>query len=98
VDNEIRNQLRVSNGTMPGLDKLSNAKNFHCFKNRLNGPIPSEISNPNMQLIHVLFDNNNIAGEIPTTVSTVTTLEVLRIDRNSLIDFVSSLNNLAKIN
>lgn len=97
ADNEISGQLPVSSGTMPGLDKLSSAKHFHFNKNRLNGPIPSEIFNPNMQLIHVLFDSNLITGEIPATVSMVTTLEVLRLDRNSLIGFVPSLNNLTKI-
>ncbi|KAH9684316.1 protein kinase domain-containing protein [Citrus sinensis] len=51
-----------------------------------------------MVLIHVLFDINNVTGELPSTLGLVKTLEVIRFDRNSLSGPVpSNLNNLTSV-
>ncbi|KAH9332085.1 hypothetical protein KI387_004193, partial [Taxus chinensis] len=98
ADNQIGGTLPVSTATSPGLDKLLSAKHFHFNKNQLEGMIPPGIFNSDMQLIHVLFDSNRLTGEIPSTVGLLSTLEVLRLDRNFLQGPVPPLGNLTKIN
>ncbi|KAH9332073.1 hypothetical protein KI387_004181 [Taxus chinensis] len=97
ADNEIGGTLPVSTATSRGLDKLFAAKHFHLNKNQLEGTIPPEIFNSDMQLIHVLFDNNRLTGEIPSTIGLLSSLEVLKLDRNSLQGSVPSLRNLTQI-
>eukprot|EP01018_Ginkgo_biloba_P022241 Gb_00418 [translate_table: standard] len=97
ADNNIDGTLPVSTANAPGLDKLTNAKHFHFNKNQLTGSIPSEIFNANMHLIHVLFDSNFLTGGIPSTLDLVSTLEVVRLDRNLLEGPVPSISNLTKL-
>ncbi|XP_057824675.2 probable leucine-rich repeat receptor-like protein kinase At5g49770 isoform X2 [Cryptomeria japonica] len=98
ADNQIGGSLPVSTATSPGLDKLTAAKHFHFNKNHLVGQIPPEIFNEDMKLIHVLLDSNRLTGNIPETLGLVSTLEVLRLDRNSLEGSVPLLTSLTKIN
>ncbi|GLJ34366.1 hypothetical protein SUGI_0690990 [Cryptomeria japonica] len=97
-DNDLIGKLPVSNSHESGLDKLFNAKHFHLGKNQLTGPIPPEIFHCRMQLIHLLFDNNNLEGKIPSTLGLVNTLEIVRLDRNSLTSAVpSEISNLTNL-
>ncbi|CAL9168866.1 leucine-rich repeat receptor protein kinase HPCA1 [Musa acuminata AAA Group] len=94
ADNKLSGTIPVS----PGLDSLTQTKHFHFGMNQLSGTIPRNIFSSDMQLIHVLFDNNNLTGSIPPTLGLVETLEVLRLDKNSLTGPVpSNLNNLTKV-
>ncbi|XP_057468806.1 leucine-rich repeat receptor protein kinase HPCA1-like [Actinidia eriantha] len=99
ADNKLSGRIPVSDGTTPGLDMLVNTKHFHFGKNQLSGTIPPKLFSPNMSLIHVLFENNNLSGSIPLTLGLVQSLEVLRLDRNLLTGPVpSNLNNLVHVN
>ncbi|XP_031395546.1 probable leucine-rich repeat receptor-like protein kinase At5g49770 [Punica granatum] len=94
ADNQLTGPIPVS----PGLDQLKLAKHFHLNKNQLTGPISEKLFGPDMILIHVLFDGNQLNGTIPTSLGSVQTLEVLRLDRNGLQDKVpSNLNNLTSV-
>ncbi|KAF3501454.1 hypothetical protein F2Q69_00042834 [Brassica cretica] len=99
ADNQIEGTLPVSNGTSsPGLDMLLETKHFHFGKNKLSGVIPETLFSSKMTLIHVLFDGNNLTGDIPDTLSLVKTLTVLRLDRNKLTGNIpTSLNNLTNL-
>lgn len=99
ADNQLTGSIPVSTSISPGFDMLLKAKHFHFNKNKLSGPIPSNLFNSEMVLIHVLFDGNQLAGTIPFTLGLVQTLEVLRLDRNFLAGEVpSNLNNLTNLN
>jgi hypothetical protein len=66
--------------------------------NQLSGPIPTQIFNSNMTLIHLLIDNNNFSGRIPPTLGLLNGLEVLRFDNNYLSGPVpTNINNLTKL-
>ncbi|XAR49197.1 Non-specific serine/threonine protein kinase [Bertholletia excelsa] len=70
----------------------------HFGRNQLEGKIPSQLFSSKMTLIHVLFESNQLSGEIPLTLGLVQTLEVLRLDRNSLNGTVpSNINNLTRV-
>ncbi|KAF9680154.1 hypothetical protein SADUNF_Sadunf06G0091600 [Salix dunnii] len=98
ADNQLTGTIPISRGTTPGLDLLLNAKHFHFNKNQLSGPLPTELFSSYMMLIHVLFDGNQLEGNIPPTICQVQTLEVLRLDRNSLYgDVPDNLNNLTNL-
>ncbi|CAK9175090.1 unnamed protein product, partial [Ilex paraguariensis] len=98
ADNQLTGSLPVSAATTPGLDLLKKAKHFHFNNNKLSGTIPAQIFSPDMELIHVLFDGNQLNGRIPTTLGLVQTLEVLRLDRNGLTgDVPSNLKNLTNV-
>ncbi|XP_062165160.1 leucine-rich repeat receptor protein kinase HPCA1-like isoform X2 [Alnus glutinosa] len=101
TDNELSGSIPVSSGTTPGLDMLLQTSHFHLGKNKLSGTVPPQLFSSNMNLIHVLFDNNNLSGIIPSTLGLVQTLEVVRLDRNSLSGPVppniSSLANLIEL-
>ncbi|CAK9177852.1 unnamed protein product [Ilex paraguariensis] len=84
ADNKLSGTIPVSDGNKPGLDMLGHTKHFHFGQNRLSGEIPPRLFNSNMTLIHVLFESNNLIGNIPSTIGLVQTLEVLRLDRNAL--------------
>ncbi|KAJ6715612.1 LEUCINE-RICH REPEAT-CONTAINING PROTEIN [Salix viminalis] len=84
TDNKLSGTIRVSDGTSPGLDLLLNARHFHLGKNQLTGGIPPNLFSSNMKLLHVLFDSNQLNGSFPSTLELVQTLEVIRLDRNSL--------------
>ncbi|KAK2407793.1 leucine-rich repeat receptor protein kinase HPCA1 [Trifolium repens] len=99
VDNQLTGPIPVSTSTTPGLDLLLKAKHFHFSKNQLSDSIPPKLFNSDMKLIHILFDNNDLSGSIPSTIGLVQTVEVLRLDRNFLTGEVpSNLNNLSNIN
>lgn len=98
-DNQLMGSIPVSNGTAPGLDLLIKTKHFHFGMNQLSGPIPPSLFGPEMVLIHVLFDNNNLSGSIPSTLGLVKTLEAVRFDRNQLSGpLPTNLNNLTQCN
>ncbi|KAM1272251.1 hypothetical protein ACFX2J_032964 [Malus domestica] len=95
ADNQLTGPLPVSSGTTPGLDQLFQAKHFHLNQNQLSGTIPPRLFSSKMTLIHILFDGNRFNGTIPSTIFSVQTLEVLRLDRNALTGPVSSdISNL----
>ncbi|KAL3515801.1 hypothetical protein ACH5RR_022703 [Cinchona calisaya] len=97
--NNLTGTIPVSSGTTPGLDMLLNAKHFHLSKNQFSGVIPPQLFSPNMNLIHVILDNNQLTGNIPISLASVKTLEVIRLDWNSIDGSVpSNLNNLTSIN
>ncbi|TYI39703.1 hypothetical protein ES332_A02G113000v1 [Gossypium tomentosum] len=99
ADNQLVGAIPVSTLTSPGLDLLLKAKHFHFNKNKLSGAIPPKLFSSEMVLIHILFDGNQLTGNIPSTLGHVQTLEVLRLDRNALWGEVpSNLNNLTNIN
>uniref|UniRef100_A0A2P2MNE3 Putative leucine-rich repeat receptor-like protein kinase n=1 Tax=Rhizophora mucronata TaxID=61149 RepID=A0A2P2MNE3_RHIMU len=77
TDNQLTGSIPVSRGTKPGLDMLVKTKHFHLGKNQLSGPVPPRLFHSSMTLIHVLLDNNNLIGSIPSTLGSVTTLEVV---------------------
>ncbi|KAJ8429941.1 hypothetical protein Cgig2_017991 [Carnegiea gigantea] len=98
-NNQLTGSIPVSNGTAPGLDLLVKTKHFHFGMNQLSGPIPPGLFRPDMVLIHVLFDNNNLTGSIPSTLGLVKTLETVRFDRNQLSGpLPTNLNNLTNCN
>lgn len=98
ADNKLTGTIPVSDGTSPGLDMLVNTKHFHFGKNQLSGEIPSQLFNSNLTLIHLLLENNLLTGGIPSTLGLVKSLEVVRLDRNSLSGPVpENLNNLTTV-
>ncbi|XP_021719098.1 probable leucine-rich repeat receptor-like protein kinase At5g49770 [Chenopodium quinoa] len=99
ADNQLTGGIPVSNGSTPGLDLLVKTKHFHFGMNRLSGTIPAKLFNSSMILIHVLFDNNDLTGSIPSSLGLVSTLEAVRFDRNSLSgDLPASIGNLTNVN
>ncbi|KAH7681332.1 Non-specific serine/threonine protein kinase protein [Dioscorea alata] len=98
ADNLLTGEIPVSDGKNPGLDMLIDTKHFHFGMNQLSGAIPEQLFSSNMKLIHLLLDNNNLTGEIPSSLGLVKSLEVLRLDRNHLSGSVpSNINNLTKV-
>ncbi|XP_042444810.1 leucine-rich repeat receptor protein kinase HPCA1-like isoform X2 [Zingiber officinale] len=98
-DNHISGPIPVSNELEPGLDLLYHAKYFHFNKNQLSDDIPEKLFHSNMILLHVLFVGNKLTGRIPDSICLVTTIQVLRLDRNFLSGSVpSNINNLTSIN
>ncbi|MQL93227.1 hypothetical protein Taro_025866 [Colocasia esculenta] len=97
TDNKLTGSIPVS----PGLDMLISCRHFHCGKNQLSGSIPEGLFRPKMQIIHVLFDNNNLSGTIPSSLGLVKKLEVVRLDRNSITgpvpNNINSLTNLREL-
>ncbi|XP_051132775.1 leucine-rich repeat receptor protein kinase HPCA1-like isoform X2 [Andrographis paniculata] len=94
ADNQLSGSIPVS----PGLDSLLHTKHFHLGKNQLSGEIPPQLLSSDMSLIHLLLDNNQLTGSIPSTLGLVQSLEVVRLDRNSLSEHVpKSLNNLTSV-
>ncbi|GKA27513.1 probable leucine-rich repeat receptor-like protein kinase [Tanacetum coccineum] len=94
-ENQLSGSIPYSTLTSPGLDMLKHAKHFHFNKNKLSGPIPSQIFDEDM---HRLFDGNQLTGRIPSTIGSVKTLEALRLDRNALEGEVpSTLNRLTSL-
>ncbi|KAM5574173.1 leucine-rich repeat receptor protein kinase HPCA1 [Rosa sericea] len=98
ADNHLEGPIPVSDGGEPGLDMLSHCKHFHLGMNKLSGPIPSKLFSSNMNLIHVLFESNQLTGSIPSSLGLVTSLEVVRFDRNMLTGPIPlSLNSLTNV-
>ncbi|KAJ9162736.1 hypothetical protein P3X46_022490 [Hevea brasiliensis] len=84
TDNKLTGTIPVSNETSPGLDLLVNTGHFHLGQNQLTGTIPPKLFSSNMTLIHVLLDSNQLSGSIPSSLELVRSLELIRLDRNSL--------------
>ncbi|KAJ6309301.1 hypothetical protein OIU76_018822 [Salix suchowensis] len=101
TDNKLSGTIPVSNGTSPGLDLLLKAEHFHLGKNQFTGGIPPNLFSSNMKLLHVLFDSNQLNGSLPSTLELVQTLEVIRLDRNSLTGPIlfnfTNLSNLSEL-
>ncbi|KAF2310089.1 hypothetical protein GH714_006497 [Hevea brasiliensis] len=89
TDNNISGEIPVSNETSPGLDLLVDIQHFHFGQNELEGTIPPQLFSSKMKLLHVLFDDNRLTGSIPSTITLVRTLEVIKLDRNSLSGVVN---------
>ncbi|KAK1567558.1 hypothetical protein Q3G72_013507 [Acer saccharum] len=99
TDNQLDGTIPVSDGVSPGLDMLVRTKHFHLGKNKLSGRIPEKLFSSYMDLIHVLFDSNQLTGPLPSSLGLVKTLEVIRFDRNLLSGTVpSNLNDLTNLN
>ncbi|XP_021297279.1 probable leucine-rich repeat receptor-like protein kinase At5g49770, partial [Herrania umbratica] len=98
ADNQLEGPIPVSDGSTPGLDMLIHTKHFHFGKNKLSGPIPSQLFKSDMTLIHLLFESNQLTGTLPSTLGLVQTLEVVRFDNNSLDGHLPlNLNNLTSV-
>ncbi|RDX81659.1 putative leucine-rich repeat receptor-like protein kinase, partial [Mucuna pruriens] len=98
ADNELEGSIPISSGNTPGLDMLLRTKHFHFGKNKLSGIIPPQLFSSEMNLIHVLFENNQFEGNIPSTLGLVQSLEVLRLDNNLLSGHVPlNINNLTDV-
>ncbi|KAH7423977.1 hypothetical protein KP509_12G083900 [Ceratopteris richardii] len=86
ANNHLQGELPYSsdgkNKLNVGLDNLTTTKHFHFNNNSLEGPIPSSICHQNMQLIHMLFDSNQMSGNIPDAIGDCLNLTVLKIDHN----------------
>ncbi|KAI3509117.1 hypothetical protein L1887_24143 [Cichorium endivia] len=97
--NKLQGPIPVSNGTTTsGLDKLKKAKHFHLGDNQLSGDIRSELFSSNMTLVHVIFNNNQLSGTIPSSIGLVGTLQAIRLDSNSLNGAVpQSITNLTSV-
>ncbi|RDX86475.1 putative leucine-rich repeat receptor-like protein kinase, partial [Mucuna pruriens] len=113
AENQLEGPIPVSDDQgQLGLDLLHNAQHLyfpecpnimsttcsHMGTNKLTGTVPAKLFSSNMNLEHVLFDNNQLEGSIPNTISTVSSLEVIRFDRNKLTGRVpSNLNKLGNL-
>ncbi|XP_027332467.1 probable leucine-rich repeat receptor-like protein kinase At5g49770 [Abrus precatorius] len=98
ADNELEGPIPISSGGAPGLDMLISTKHFHFGKNKLSGTIPPQLFSSEMALIHVLFENNEFEGNIPSTLGLVQSLEVVRLDNNMLSGHVPlNINNLTNV-
>ncbi|CAJ1961816.1 unnamed protein product [Sphenostylis stenocarpa] len=99
AENQLEGTIPVSdNQGRPGLDLLLKAQHFHMGSNKLSGTIPEKLFNSSMILEHVLFDHNQLEGSVPTSISSVSTLEVLRLDKNGLTGGVpASISKLGKL-
>ncbi|KAL2477666.1 Leucine-rich repeat protein kinase family protein [Forsythia ovata] len=98
ADNMLSGTIPVSKGNTSGLDKLVKTKHFHFGKNQLSGEIPPQLFSSDMTLIHLLLENNLLTGNIPSTLGLVQSLEVVRLDKNSLSGSVPpNLNNLTSV-
>jgi Leucine-rich repeat (LRR) protein len=98
ADNQLTGTIPVSAGRSPGLDLLVNTRHFHFGRNRLSGPIPLALFSSSLTLLHLLLENNQLTGRIPSTLGLVQTLEVVRLDRNLLTGPVPlNINNLTTV-
>ncbi|MBA0854777.1 hypothetical protein Goshw_004804 [Gossypium schwendimanii] len=98
ADNQLVGAIPVSTPTSPGLDLLLKAKHFHFNKNKLSGTIPPKLFSSEMVLIHILFDGNQLTGNIPSTLGHVQTLEVLNLAHNNLTGPLPDLTSMNTLN
>ncbi|KAM0827184.1 hypothetical protein ACQ4PT_068358 [Festuca glaucescens] len=91
-------KIPVSTNSDPGLDKLVKANHFHFSENQLTGTMNESLFNAKMNLIHVIFDNNNFTGAIPESLGLVQTLQIIRLDHNQFNGPVpKSIGNLPNL-
>ncbi|CAK9166740.1 unnamed protein product [Ilex paraguariensis] len=87
----------------PSIGNLLNLSWLDLSDNQLNGTIPvSSGPTPGLDMLikakHFVFDNNQLTGNIPRTLGLVQTLEMVRLDWNSLNGSVPlNLNNLTSV-
>ncbi|KAK8963159.1 putative leucine-rich repeat receptor-like protein kinase [Platanthera guangdongensis] len=92
ADNQLTGFLPVSNASAPGIDQLVNTQHL------LSGPIPEKLFSPDMHMIHLLLDRNELVGAIPISIGTVQTLNIIRLDNNLLDGLVPpNINNLTNL-
>ncbi|KAK7363900.1 hypothetical protein VNO77_06060 [Canavalia gladiata] len=91
-------------GRIPAtIGNLSNLNWFDISDNQLEGPIPiSRGTTPGLDMLlkakHLLLENNQFGGEIPSTLGFVQTLELVRLDNNMLSgDVPLNINNLTNL-
>ncbi|RHN72012.1 putative leucine-rich repeat domain, L domain-containing protein [Medicago truncatula] len=93
--NQLAGPIPVSNDKgQPGLDMLLKAQHIDLGNNKLLGPIPTKLFNSSMHLKHVLFDHNQLTGGIPSTLSLVSTVEVVYLSHNELEGSLPDLTGL----
>ncbi|XP_059652111.1 leucine-rich repeat receptor protein kinase HPCA1-like isoform X3 [Cornus florida] len=97
-DNKLSGAIPVSDGITPGLDMLVHTKHFHFGKNNLSGEIPSQLFSSNMVLIHLLLDDNQLTGSIPSSLGLVQTLEVVFLSNNILTGPLPNLTGMNSLN
>uniref|UniRef100_A0A7N2RER1 non-specific serine/threonine protein kinase n=1 Tax=Quercus lobata TaxID=97700 RepID=A0A7N2RER1_QUELO len=97
VTSIILSNMNLTGQLSGDIGSFSELQNFHLGNNKLSGTIPPKLFNPNMTLIHVLFDSNNLTGSIPSTLGLVQTLQMVCFDRNSLNGLPSNLNSLTNV-
>ncbi|KAE9594958.1 hypothetical protein Lal_00041274 [Lupinus albus] len=98
-DNQLGGPIPVSDDQgQLGLDLLLKAQHFHMGDNKLSGQIPPKLFNSSMIIIHLLFYGNQLVGTIPSTLSLVSTVEIVRFDKNGLTGGLpSNFNNLGQL-
>ncbi|CAI9770179.1 unnamed protein product [Fraxinus pennsylvanica] len=97
--NKLSGTIPVASKTAKGLDTLLNARHFHLSNNLLSGSIPDQLFSSNMKLIHTIFDHNQLTGNLPSTLGSIKTLEIVRFDWNFLDGPISpNLSNLTNMN
>nr|CAN68980.1 hypothetical protein VITISV_004150 [Vitis vinifera] len=97
------NSNSFSGGIPPSIGNLSKLYWLDLADNQLTGTIPiSNGSTPGLDKLthtkHLLLESNRLTGSIPSTLGLLKTLEVVRLDGNSLSGPVpSNLNNLTEV-
>ncbi|XP_039133373.1 probable leucine-rich repeat receptor-like protein kinase At5g49770 [Dioscorea cayenensis subsp. rotundata] len=98
TENEISGTIPISDGINPGLDMLRRTEHFHFGGNKLSGNIPPELFHSGMVMEHLICNNNNFTGSIPSTLNLVPSLEALRLDGNKLTGPVpTTINSLTSM-
>ncbi|KAH7670811.1 Non-specific serine/threonine protein kinase protein [Dioscorea alata] len=77
---------------------LRRTEHFHFGGNMLSGNIPPKLFHSGMVIEHLICNNNNFTGSIPSTINLVPSLEALRLDGNNLTGPVPpTLNSLTSM-
>ncbi|KAJ8427759.1 hypothetical protein Cgig2_006427 [Carnegiea gigantea] len=97
AENKLTGTLPVSNGNTPDcLSSVICSLSSHFGRNQLSGPIPQQLLNENMTLIHLRLDWSSLSGHVPSNVSNLTSVTDLDLSNNTFdaSDFPSSLPGL----
>eukprot|EP00250_Pteridium_aquilinum_P021776 c25220_g1_i2 orf=850-3552(+) len=101
--NNLSGSLPVSStsGIGSGLDNLTNAQHFHFQNNQFSEIIPPSLFNKDMQLIHLLLNNNSLTGSIPPSIGSLLHIEIMCLDFNSfsgpLPHTINAMGNLTTL-